>query len=227
MTEMLKIRRQWSRVAPELLSSFGVFCSSQMSDANAGQGVLGLPIKRLHGKGVVMGSALTVSTMGAADNLAPYAALKLARPGDIVVIASQHCDASALIGDNLVGLMRNAGILGVITDGLVRDAVGLDSMGLPIHARGYSPKAPTKQGPGTVGLPVQIGGVTIEAGDFVIADEDGIVCVANSLLLGLLEKLKHMQHKDQEKLNFIKAGGAIPADLDILLDQVGVAWQET
>jgi len=222
---VLKIRRDWSRVTPELLSSFGVFCSSQVSDANAGLGVLGLPIKRLHGKGVILGSALTVSTMGTADNLALYAALKFSQPGDIVVIASQHCDSSALIGDNLLGLMRNAGILGVITDGLVRDAIGLDSIGLPIHARGYSPKAPTKQGPGTVGLPIQIAGVTIEAGDFVIADEDGVVCVAPSLLLGMLEKLQHIQHRDQEKINFIKAGGAIPADLDILLDQAGVSWQ--
>lgn len=174
-----------------------------------------------------MGSALTVSTLGAADNLAPYAALKLAQPGDVVVIASQSCDSSALIGDNLVGLMRNAGVLGVITDGLVRDVVGLESIGLPVHARGYSPKAPTKQGPGTVGLPIQISGVTIEAGDFVIADEDGIVCVAPALLLGMLEKLHNIQRKDQAKINLIQSGGKLPPDLDGLLDQIGIDWQET
>lgn len=189
--------------------------------------MIGGPIKRLHGKGVVMGSALTVSTLGAADNLAPYAALKLARPGDVVVIASQCCDSSALIGDNLAGLMKNAGVLGVITDGLVRDAVGLDAAGLPVHARGYSPKAPTKQGPGTVGLPVQIAGITIEAGDFVIADEDGIVCVTPARLSGMLEKLTNIQLKDQIKTKFIQSGGTLPPDLDALLDHIGVEWQET
>ena len=174
-----------------------------------------------------MGSALTVSTLGAADNLAPYAALKLARPGDVVVIASQCCDSSALIGDNLAGLMRNAGVLGVITDGLIRDAVGLEAIGLPIHARGYSPKAPTKQGPGTVGLPIQIAGVTIKAGDFVIADEDGIVCVAPARLSGMLEKLQNIQLKDQIKTKLIQSGGTMPPDLDALLDQIGIEWQET
>lgn len=174
-----------------------------------------------------MGSALTVSTLGAADNLAPYAALKLAQPGDVLVIASQSCDSTALIGDNLVGLMRNAGVLGVITDGLVRDAVGLDTIGLPIHARGYSPKAPTKQGPGTVGLPIQLGGVTIASGDFVIADEDGVVSVAPWLLPEMLEKLQQIQSKDQAKMDLINSGGKLPPDLDALLSRVGIAWQES
>lgn len=224
---MLRLRRDWPRIEPELLSRFGSFCASQMSDANAGCGVLESTIRRLHGKGVMMGSALTVSTMGAADNLAPYAALKFIRPGDVVVIASQGCESSALIGDNLVGLMRNAGALGVITDGFVRDAVGLAECGLPIHARGYYPKAPTKQGPGTVGLPIQISGVNIEAGDFVIADEDGVVCIASSLLLETLEKLHDIQHKDQAKFDFIQSGGTVPADLDALLGHVGIVWQES
>ena len=224
---MLKLRRDWPRIDPKLLNSFSAFFSSQLSDANPECGVIGLPIKRLHGKGVIMGSALTVSTLGAADNLAPYAALKLAQPGDVVVIASQACDASALIGDNIVGLMRNAGVVGVITDGLVRDAVGLDAIGLPIHARGYSPKAPTKQGPGTVGLPIQLAGVTIAPGDFVIADEDGVVIVAPWLLPEMLEKLQQIQSKDQAKMDLINAGGTLPPDLDALLSRVGIAWQES
>lgn len=224
---MLKLRRDWPRIDPKLLSRFGSFSSSQVSDAHAACGVIGEPIKRLHGKGVMMGSALTVSTLGAADNLAPYAALKFAKPGDIVVIESRLCDASALIGDNLVGLMRNAGVLGVITDGLVRDAVGLESMGLAIHARGYSPKAPSKQGPGTVGLPIQISGVTIESGDFVIADEDGIVCVAPSRLIGILDTLQEIQRKDLEKMNLIYSGGTRPPDLDAWLDRIGIDWQES
>jgi 4-hydroxy-4-methyl-2-oxoglutarate aldolase len=223
---VLKIRRDWSRIDPKLLNSFGSFFSSQLSDAHSECGVIGLPIKRLHGKGVIMGSALTVSTLGAADNLAPYAALKLAQPGDIVVIASQSCDSSALIGDNLVGLMRNAGVVGVVTDGLVRDAVGLEAIGLPIHARGYCPKAPSKQGPGTVGLPIQLSGVTINSGDFVIADEDGVVSVAPSLLIEILEKLQYIQRKDQAKMDLINSGATLPPDLDALLDLVGIDWQD-
>ena len=223
---MLKLRRNWPRIDPKLLSSFGGFSSSQLSDAHPKSGVIGLPVKRLHGKGVIVGTALTVSTFGAADNLAPYAALKFAQPGDVVVIASQSCDSSALIGDNLVGLMRNAGVVGVITDGLVRDAVGLETIGLPIHARGYSPQAPTKQGPGAVGLPIQFCGVTIESGDFVIADEDGVVSVAPSLLLDILDKLQHIQRKDQVKMDLINSGATLPPDLDALLDLVGIDWQD-
>ena len=187
--------------------------------------MIGKPIVRLHGKGVVFGSVLTVSTLGHADNLAPYAALKLVQPGDVVIIASDGCEASALIGDNLLGMMRNAGAVAVITDGLIRDSVGLDAIGLPVHAAGYSPKAPSKKGPGTVGMPIQIAQATIGSGDLVIADQDGVVVLPASGLAAALVALRNIETKDREKQAFIHSGGKSPSDLDELLAQVGVDWQ--
>lgn len=219
------MRRVWPRIEPKLLADFGSFSVSQLSDACSARGALGKPIERLHGKGFVIGTALTVSTLGHGDNLAPYAALKLLRPGDIVVIASQGCDVCALIGDNLVGMMRNAGAAAVITDGLIRDAVGLDSIGLPVHAAGYSPKAPSKRGPGTVGLSIQIGDTTIESGDLIAADEDGVVVVPAAMIAEVLVSLRRVEAKDREKQAFIRSGGRCPEDLDKWLDEVGVDWQ--
>jgi 4-hydroxy-4-methyl-2-oxoglutarate aldolase len=222
---VLTIRRVWPRIEPKLLADFGSFSASQLSDAFSGNGAIGKPIQRLHGKGVVFGSALTVSTLGHADNLAPYAALKLLQPGDVVIIASNGCEDSALIGDNLVGMMRNAGAVAVITDGLIRDASGLEAIGLPVHAAGYSPKAPAKKGPGTVGLSIQIGQTTIEPGDLVVADQDGVVIVPASALTAALDALRQIESKDKEKQAFIRSGGKSPNDLDKLLAQVGVDWQ--
>jgi len=222
---VLTIRRVWPRIEPKLLADFGSFSASQLSDACGGRGAIGKPIERLHGKGVVFGSALTVSTLGRPDNLAHYAALKLLQPGDVVIIASDGCEASALIGDNLLGMMRNAGAVAVITDGLVRDSAGLDAIGLPVHAAGYSPKAPSKQGPGTVGMPIQIGQTTIESGDLVVADQDGVMVVPASGLAAALVALRDIESKDKEKQAFIHSGGKFPSDLDKLLAQVGVDWR--
>jgi regulator of RNase E activity RraA len=75
-------------------------------------------------------------------------------------------------------------------------------------------------------LPIQLSGVTINSGDFVIADEDGVVSVAPSLLIEILEKLQHIQRKDQAKMDLINSGGTLPPDLDALLDRVGIDWQD-
>lgn len=222
---MVTIGRAWRRIEPRLLNSLGSFSASQVSDARGGLGVFPPAIARRHGSGVVVGSALTVSTQGRADNLAPYAALKLIQPGDVVVIASDACRETALIGDNLVGLMRNAGAVAVITDGLIRDAVGLDGLDLPVHAAGYCPKAPTKQGPGSVGLPIEVGGVTVIPGDLIIADRDGVVAVPQAELSSVLARLQQIEANDQIKTRFVQSGGTVPQDLDNLLVKVGVRWE--
>jgi regulator of RNase E activity RraA len=60
----------------------------------------------------------------------------------------------------------------------------------------------------------------------VIADEDGVVSVAPSLLLEILDKLQHIQRKDQLKMDLINSGATLPPDLDALLDRVGIDWQD-
>ena len=219
------MRRAWSRIDQKLLAEFRGFSVSQFSDACGGRGTIGNPVQRRHGKGVVLGTALTVSTLGHPDNLAPYAALTLLQPGDVVVISSHGCEKCALVGDNLVGMMRNAGAAALITDGLIRDAVGLDAIGLPVHSAGYSPKAPSKAGPGTVGLLIQIGEATIEAGDLVVADQDGVVVVPAASLTDVLTVLRRMECKDREKQTFVRGGGLMPSDLDKMLTAAGVDWQ--
>jgi len=60
----------------------------------------------------------------------------------------------------------------------------------------------------------------------VIADEDGVVSVAPALLLEILDKLQHIQRKDQVKMDLINSGVTLPPDLDALLDRVGIDWQD-
>src|SRR5690606_26363629 len=114
---------------------------------------------------------------GARDNLAPYAALAFAKPGDVLVIATEDYEPASVSGDIMVGMARNAGVAGVVTDGMVRDIPGLDAVGIPVFARGVSPNSPQKDGPGTIGLPVVIGGLAIGPGDLIAADGDGVVVV--------------------------------------------------
>ena len=58
-----------------------------------------------------------------------------------------------------MGMARNRGLAGLVTDGLVRDLPGILAVGLPVYCAGVTPNSPARNGPGTVGLPVVVGGV--------------------------------------------------------------------
>ena len=123
------------------------------------------------------GVALTVQSRPR-DNLAPYAAIRYAKPGDVMLISTDCYEEASVAGDVLLGMAKNQGVCALVTDGLVRDIDGLNAVGIPVFARGLSPNSPHKDGPGKIGLPIYVGGVMVNSGDVVIGDKDGVVVVA-------------------------------------------------
>ena len=220
----LTIRKDWPRVDAVTLKALESVTASQLSDAMGGVGALDRTITRQAGGSArICGSALTVWT-SPGDNLAPYAALAVARPGDVLVLACDRHEGCALLGDTIVGLMRNAGAVGVVTDALVRDLDGLDAIGVPVYARGVSPRAPGKKGPGEIGIPVTIGGVLVRAGDLVMADRDGVVVLPREGLAAIADKLAAVLEKEARADTRVRDGATEPADFQAMLNAAGVQW---
>ena len=88
---------------------------------------------------------------------------------------------------------RNRGVAGFVTDGLVRDLDDLETVGLPIFAMGVTPNSPQRRGPGSVGLPIVCGGVSIATGDIVVGDRDGVVVVPRARIEETLERSRARQ----------------------------------
>ena len=219
----LTILKDWPRAAIERYPVFLQASSNQFSDATGGLGTIKQPLRRFSGVARLIGTALPVWT-APGDNLAPYAALKVIQPGDILVVASASYTGCALLGDHIMGLLNNAKAAGMITDGLVRDLEGLRDINLPVYAAGTSPLIPTKQGPGTVGLPITLGSVVIHPGDLVIADDDGIVIVTPAEFAQVSEKLIAMREREAALEQRVRAGATVPPDFEQLLERVGVRW---
>ncbi len=219
----LTILKEWPRVTIQPYPVFLQASSNQFSDAMGGRGTLKHPLRRFSGGARLMGLALPVWT-APGDNLAPYAALKVIQPGDILVVASASYTGCALLGDHIMGLLNNAKAAGMITDGLVRDLEGLRDINLPVYAAGTSPLVPTKHGPGTVGLPITLGSVVIHPGDLVIADDDGIVIVPPAEFAEVSDKLIALRERDAALEQRVRAGATEPPDFEQLLERVGVRW---
>jgi 4-hydroxy-4-methyl-2-oxoglutarate aldolase len=95
----------------------------------------------------------------------------------------------AAAGDRLIGMMKNNGAAGFVTDGPVRDYQGIVQVGLPVWCAGLTPASPHMTGPGSVGFSVQIGGQEVETGDMIVADRDGVVVVPFERLDEVIQKL--------------------------------------
>lgn len=155
------------------------------------------------------GPALTADC-GAADVLATFAALKFTQPGDIVVAAFAGHTGCAAAGDRLIGMIKNCGAAGFVTDGPVRDYTGIVSVGLPVWCTGLTPGSPFMNGPGTVGFPVQLGGQQIATGDMVVADRDGVVVVPFDKLDAVIDALARIKELEKSLDADVAAGLKVP-----------------
>lgn len=214
---LLTIRRDFQRPSAQDIAAFAGVPTGYAVDAMNGRGALDYRIKPLApATSVMVGVAITCDC-GPADNLALFGALAVAQPGDILVAATDGFTATAVTGDLLMGMAKNRGLKGLVTDGLVRDIVGILGVGLPVYCAGVTPNSPVRNGPGTVGLPVVLGGVTIESGDIVIGDGDGVVIVPRARIASVLERLAGVRTAEAALEAKVKAGLEVPDFVEAIL----------
>ncbi len=178
--------------------------TSFVVDALGGSGALDWRVKPVTG-GALIGVALTCDC-GPNDNLALAAAIALSRPGDVVVAATGCYAGAAVVGDLLLGIAKNRGVAGFVTDGLVRDVADIEALGMPVFAMGVTPNSPGRRGPGTVGLPIVCGGRPIASGDVIVADRDGVVSVPRALIGETLARLEWVKAAEAAMLERVRGG---------------------
>jgi 4-hydroxy-4-methyl-2-oxoglutarate aldolase len=192
------------RPPAEIVERFRGVPTSFIVDAMGGTGALDWRIKALVGNSLV-GVALTCDC-GPLDNLAFMAALADCRAGDVLLVATGGHVGAAVTGDLLIGVAHNRGAAGFVTDGLVRDLDDLETIGLPSYVMGVTPNSPQRRGPGSVGLPVVCGGVSVASGDVVVGDRDGVVVVPRARIPATLETLEHVKAAEAATLERVRGG---------------------
>jgi len=214
---LLTIRRDFPRPAPSDIAAFANVPTGYAVDAMGGRGTLDYRIKPLApAASILVGVAITCQC-GPADNLALFAALATAKTGDILVAATDGCTSTSVTGDLLMGMAKNRGLKGLVTDGLVRDLAGILGVGLPVYCAGITANSPVRNGPGTVGHPVVLGSVAIESGDIIIGDNDGIVVVPRGEIGGVVAKLAEVRAAEAALEAKVKAGLEVPDFIQTIL----------
>lgn len=126
------------------------------------------------------GSVLTVRALE--DNSRVREAVNTPGAGRVLVVDGGASLRHALVGGNLAAAAMRNGWAGLVIDGCVRDVIELRACGLPVRALASMPVAPRKSGEGVAGQPVQIQGIRVYTGDWLYADDDGIVLADRQLI---------------------------------------------
>ena len=180
-------------------------------DAMGGSGALDYRIKpAIAEQAAFCGVALTCDA-GPADNLALVAALESVQPGDVLVCTTGGYTGCAVTGDLVLGMARNCGAVGFVTDGCVRDLPGIRMVGLPCYCVGVTPNSPARSGPGTVGFAITLGGHPVGSGDVVVADQDGVVVVPQARLDEVIARLPAIRRAEAAMDQAVRDGLRLPA----------------
>ncbi|MBP0481673.1 RraA family protein [Sagittula salina] len=153
-----------------------------------------------------------VCDSGPADILATLAAVERLVPGDILVHAAHGTRTCATIGDQISGMLKNAGAAAFVTDGPMRDYEGIVKTGLPCWCAGLNPNSPSVSGPGVTGTAAVVGGRHVSTGDMIVADLNGVVVVPFDRIDEIIGKIAEVKRLEEDLAEKVRAGFREPLD---------------
>ena len=194
----LTLRRNFHRPTTVQIDAFRNVQTGFVVDAMKGRGALDARIKPCSDSQAIFCGVAVTTHAGPADIMGPFSAIEISSPGDIIVVATDGYQATAVAGDRMLGIAKNRGVKGFVTDGCVRDVSGIIDVGIPCFCTGVTPNSPVCNGPATVGLRITIGGAIVESGDIILGDLDGVVVVPFAMIDNIIDTLKVVMKLEKE-----------------------------
>lgn len=158
----------------------------------------------------IAGTAVTIRMPGP-DGALMHHAIGSARPGDIIVVDRCGDLKYACLGGAVAYAAKQAGVLGIIVDGLVTDIGELRQYGVPVWARGLSPVTTKRVGlDGEFCSTISCGGVSVRPGAAVFADENGVLVLDADQIEAAANRAIGMQNEEKRTLARLEAGEKYP-----------------
>jgi regulator of RNase E activity RraA len=161
----------------------------------------------------LVGPALT-DRLSPGDLQDPLKALEIGKPGDVIVVDANGDTETSVVGGLMGGLAKNRGIAGMIVDGAGRDTDELRDIGWPIFTRAITPRGTHTMFSGrkedlSLNVPITCGGITVNSGDMIVADEIGITVVPRDRLVPVLKLSKEQAEREATTREWVKQGKTV------------------
>ena len=217
--------RMVERAEASVVDALAPMGTASVHEAIGRRGFLGPDIRPIQSGSRIAGAAVT-ALCHPGDNLMIHAAVETCRPGDILVVAVSAPSTHGAFGELLGTSLQARGVRGLVMDAGVRDTAELRAMGFAAWSRHVSCQGTVKATPGSVNVPVVVGGQTVSPGDVVCADDDGVVVVARAEAAWALEMCRQRLAAEKEARARLAAGelGLDMYGLRQKLAEMGVTW---
>jgi len=140
------------------------------------------------------------------DNLAVHVAVARAPAGRALAVDVGDEDELGYWGEVLTTAAESRGLAGLVIDGGVRDTAALEAHGFPVFSTTVALRGASKARPGAVGLPADVGGVRVSAGDWLVGDGDGVVVVPATALDDVLRAGRARADKEDAMFVALRRG---------------------
>jgi 4-hydroxy-4-methyl-2-oxoglutarate aldolase len=221
------IVRNIPRADAAVITQLGDQGVATVHEAQGRTGLLRPYMRPIYPAARAAGSAVTVLCQ-AGDNLMIHAAMELCQPGDLLVVTTASESTDGMFGELLAVSARARGVVGLIIDAGTRDVADLTTMEFPVWSKAVHAQGTVKATAGSVNIPVVCAGATINPGDVIIGDADGVVVVPRQQAADVARLGAERVAKEQTSREKLRKGelGLDFYGLRAKLNELGVEYVE-